>query len=112
MMPVTAESYEVDVEDFADVVFEKGWTDGFPVFPPTARKVGEIIEYVGRDPGEVIGVLQPGDCDATVEAIAINCVMAGCKPEYVPVVIAVVEAFMDPRFHLLGSEASTIGGPS
>lgn len=108
---LAAEVAEVDVEDFADLVFEKGWTDGFPVFPPTKKKIAEVLMYLGRDPTEVVGVMQPADGAATIEAIAINCVMAGCKPEYVPVVITVVEALTDPRFHQLNAQCSTVGGP-
>lgn len=100
-----------NIDDWADFVFEQGWTDGFPVFPPTPRRVGAILEYLGRDPQENLGTVAPGGCVATVEGVAINCAMAGCKPEYVPVVLTILEALLDPRFHLLNAQASTVGGP-
>jgi hypothetical protein len=108
---LTADALAVDIDDFADRVFENGWTDGFPVFPPTEKKIREIIDYLGRDPDEVIGIVQPAEGMATIEAIAINCAMAGCKPEYVPVVVAAVEAITDERFHQLNAQCSTVGGP-
>ncbi|MDE3076530.1 MAG: hypothetical protein KGJ86_13995, partial [Chloroflexota bacterium] len=99
------------LDDFAEVVFERGWTDGFPVFPPTRERVRTLIQYLGREPGEVVGTVTPGEGIATIEAIAVNCAMAGCKPEYMPVVMAILEALLDKRYHLLNSQASTIGGP-
>ena len=63
----------------------------------------------GRDPAEVIGVMPPGEGIATIEKIAINAVMAGCKPEYMPIVVTAVEALLDPRFELLRVQATTAG---
>src|ERR1043165_6040056 len=91
-----AEAYRIDdVDEWADFVFEQGWTDGFPLFIPTEKKVIEILDYVRRPPEESLGVLMPGEGEVTIEAIAINCAMAGCKPEYVPVVITAMEAILD-----------------
>lgn len=88
-MPQT--SYHVEsLEQFPEFAFEQGWTDGLPVFPPTREVVQRMLDYVGRDPDEVIGTVFPGDGEATVRNIAANCAMAGCLPEYVPVVIAAV----------------------
>lgn len=107
-----AERFQLDnPDDFTDLVFEQGWTDGFPVFMPTPSKVEEVVRYLGRPPEEVLGTVSPGEGIATVEKVAVNCVMAGCKPEYAPVVLAIVDALLDPRFHLLNAQASTIGGP-
>lgn len=107
----SAALYSVDsIEKFIDLVYEKGWTDGLPVFPPTPKLVGEAIDYLGRDPGEVVGGIFPGEGQATIEKIVINCVMAGCRPEYVPVVIAAVEALVDPAFAL--NPLQSTGGPT
>lgn len=88
------------VEAFIDLVYENGWTDGLPVFPPTPRLVGAVIDHLGRDRNEIVGGIFPGDGQATIEKIAINCVMAGCRPEYAPVVVAAVEGLADPAFAL------------
>jgi hypothetical protein len=105
------ELYTLDsIERFIELVYEKGWTDGLPVFPPTPKLVGDVIDYLGRDPHEVLGGIFPGDGQATIQKIAVNCVMAGCRPEYVPVVIAAVEALADPRFAL--NPLQSTGGPT
>ena len=109
-MRLTSKVYETrDLNEFMDLVYERGWTDGLPVFPPTDDAVEAMIRYVGRDPGEVVGVVPPGEGVATIEKIAINAVMAGCKPEYLPVVITAVEAMLDPAFELLRVQATTAG---
>ena len=82
---------------FTEFVYAQGWTDGLPVFPPTRQIVGAMLDYVGRDPGEVLGTIFPGDGEATVENIVANCAMAGCLPEYVPVVLAAVECLVAPE---------------
>ena len=90
---LTSEQYQVeDVDAFADLAYEKGWTDGMPVFPPTLKKVTEIIDYVQRSPDEVLGIVSPGEGVATIEKVAINCAMAGCKPDYLPATIESVRS--------------------
>ncbi len=98
-----------DMDAFVEMVYERGWTDGLPVLPPTDDKVTAMIEYVGRNPDDVVGVMPPGEGIATIEKIAINAAMAGCKPEYMPVVVAAVEAMLDPAFELLRVQATTAG---
>lgn len=94
----------VEVEDSLEAALEtfeqNRWTDGLPIIPPTEKRVTAMLDVVRRDPKEVLGVLAPSHSDATVELVAINAVMAGCKPEYFPVVIAAVEAVADPTFNL------------
>ena len=68
-----------------------------------------MLEYVGRDPAEVIGIVPPGEGIATVEKVAINAVMAGCRPGYLPIVITALEALLDPAFELLRVQATTAG---
>jgi hypothetical protein len=100
----------VEVEDYwewAELVQRKGWSDGIPVAPPTEARVGQVLEYLDRDPSEEIARIAPGYGVATVEQIAIQSVMAGCFPEHVPVVIAAVEALTDPAFILHGIQSTT-----
>ena len=80
-------------------MFETGWTDGLPVVPPTASRVKQFVDYTGRDPAEIIAELPPLGGKATVERIAVNAVMAGCLPEYLPVVITALQAMMDDQFN-------------
>ena len=109
-MELTSKVYEAcDMSEFVELVYEHGWSDGLPVFPPTDDQVTAMIRYVGRDPGEVIGVVPPGEGVATIEKIAINAVMAGCRPEYLPIVITALEAMLDPAFELLRVQATTAG---
>jgi hypothetical protein len=91
------EIHEIEsIEHFAEYVFDQGWTDGLPVFPPTRRLVEDLLKYTGRDPDEVLGTIFPGDGVATLRNVAANCAMAGCLPQHVPVVLAAVEALVDP----------------
>jgi hypothetical protein len=107
---LTSKSYEAaDMSEFVEMVYERGWTDGLPVFPPTDEKVVAMIDYLGREAGEVIGVVPPGEGIATIEKIAINAVMAGCKPEYMPVIVSALQAMLDPAFELLRVQATTAG---
>ena len=89
----------------------KGWGDGLPVIPPTEARVEQMLAAVKRRPDEVIGTVAPRWAPATVEKIAINAVMAGCKPEYMPVLLAAVEALTDARLNLYALQATT-GGPA
>jgi hypothetical protein len=86
---------------------ERGWTDGLPIVPPTEAAVRELLRWSDRDPREVIGVLPPRQGEATVERIAANAVMAGCRPEYFPVVVTAIEALADPLFNLDSIQATT-----
>jgi hypothetical protein len=78
--------------------YENGWSDGLPIVPPTAARVGEFLRHTDRDADEELGVLQPDRRSATVRTVAINGVMAGCRPEYMPVLVALIEAMADPRY--------------
>lgn len=93
--------------DTIEQYFENGWTDGLPVVPPTEELVQRMIAASGRDPLEVLGVVPPRLGVATIEAVATNAVMAGCRPEYMPVVVAAVEALLHERFDVQGLQATS-----
>ena len=84
-----------DEEAFLEDSFERGWTDGLPVVPPTPEKVEAFLATVGLEPEEVLGAVPTREVAVTAENAAINAVMAGCKPEYFPVVVAAVRAHLD-----------------
>lgn len=88
------------IDEVNDDYYARGWTDGLPVVPPTVDRIEEFLAQVDRDPGEVLGVLRPENREATPWNCAANAVMAGCRPEYMPVLVAIVEAIADPAFHL------------
>lgn len=96
-----------DADDFDRFCIERRWSDGLPLRAPTLDKVERMIAASGRAADEVIAVVQPGFGTATVEGIAINAVMAGCRPDYVRTLIAAVQAFTDKRFNLQGIQATT-----
>ena len=96
-----------DVSDAIELMFETGWTDGLPVVPPSEDLVRRFVESTGRAGDELIAELPPLGGRATVERIAVNAVMAGCRPEHMPVIITALEAMMDERFNLRGVMCST-----
>ncbi|HEY8873538.1 MAG TPA: thioredoxin family protein [Stellaceae bacterium] len=99
-------------EDEQEAMFARGWSDGLPLVAPTEERVLRMLDGTSRDPQEVIGLVPPALAAATVEKIAINAVMAGCKPEYLPVVLAAVEAVLDESFAMHGVLATTqFAGP-
>jgi len=106
---LTSERYEVsDDPDVLQAYLEsRGWGDGLPVVPPTPERVEAMVAGAGRAPDEVIAEVDPRRGLATVEKIAVNAVMAGCRPAYMPVLVAAVEAVTDPEFNLHGIQATT-----
>lgn len=94
-------------EEAVEHCHAQGWTDGLPVMPPTKAAVSRMLTGTTRDPQEMIALIPPKWGRATVERIAANAVMAGCKPEYMPVVLAAVDALMDDRFNLHGVQCTT-----
>ena len=93
--------------DLVEWYFEQGWTDGLPVVPPTPEKVEAMVAALGGQPEEVEARVPPRWGNLTREVLAINMVMAGCKPEYAPVVRAAMLAMCDPHFNLNGIQATT-----
>ena len=93
--------------DPVEACYDRGWTDGLPVVPPTPERILRMLGGTRRDPHEVIGEIPPELAACTVEKVAINAVMAGCRPEYMPVVLTALEAALDPGFTLHGVTCST-----
>ncbi len=86
------------LDEVDDYFYRQFWSDGLPIIPPTVERVDRFLRYTSRDPGEVLGVLPPANREATVWNVAVNGAMAGCRPEYMPLMLAVVEAVCDPEF--------------
>lgn len=103
-----AGEFTATLEELHELFHEKQWTDGLPFVPPTREKVQEFLRYTDRAPDEEIGVLSPGKLRASPFNIAVNGVMAGCRPEHMPILIAAVEALADPHFNL--EQIGTTGG--
>src|SRR2546428_1723912 len=93
--------------DAIESLSARGVTDGLPVVPPTRALVERAVAASGRAADELVALVPPNYGRATVEKVAINAVMAGCRPEYLPVVIAAVEAICDEAFDLHGGSAAT-----
>ena len=87
--------------------YRNGWTDGLPIVPPTADAVREMMTGTDLPPFHVLGRMVPKNATITIEKIAINAVMAGCRPTYMPVLIAAVEGMLEPDFDLAGVQCST-----
>src|SRR5215831_410042 len=96
------------LEDEMESLFDRGWTDGLPVVPPTEVRVHRMLEGTRRAPDEIVAAVPPDLAPASVEKVAINAVMAGCKPEYLPVVLAAVEAACTDQFNMHGVLATTM----
>ncbi len=96
-----------ELEDPIEALFDRGFSDGLPLVPPTPERVVEMLDATSRDAQDLVAVVPPYDGQATVEKVAINAVMAGCPPPAFPVVLAAVEAACDPAFALLGLVSTT-----
>lgn len=100
------------LEDDHEEMFDRGWTDGLPVVPPTPERVLRMLRGTTRAPDDVVAVMPPDLVECTVEKVAVNAVMAGCLPEYLPVVLAALEAACTEEFALHGLLATTyFSGP-
>lgn len=109
----SARSLEVpEYEDDVESCFDRGWSDGLPVVPPTPERVVRMLQGTRRAPQDMVAVVPPDLVECTVEKVAINAVLAGCKPEYLPVVLAAVEAACTDEFCMHGLLATTwFSGP-
>jgi hypothetical protein len=88
------------LDEVEEHFLDQGWSDGLPIVPPTPARVERFLEEVDEDPETVLGILPPELRELTIRNIAVNGVMAGCAPEYMPVLVAVSRCLMDPRFRL------------
>jgi hypothetical protein len=98
-----------DAFDAIELYYQKGWTDGLPIIPPTADRIQSMLNSVSMNPDAIIGSIPERGRAFTAEVAAINAVMAGCLPEYFPVVVSAISAISDPAFGLHGPTASTHG---
>jgi hypothetical protein len=106
---VAGGDYPAVAEEFNRIYLERQWGDGLPLVPPTPERVKWMLSGTDRAPSEVLGKINPKQGTATIEKIAINAVMAGARPEYLPVIIAAIEALTDEDFddlHVLASAGS------
>jgi hypothetical protein len=100
------------LEDEIEAGFDRGWSDGLPIVPPTEARVLRMLDGTSRAPGEIVAIVPPILNEVTVEQVAINAVMAGCKPEYLPIVLTAVEAACSSAFNMHGILATTyFSGP-
>ncbi len=105
---ISARRIEVGpLEDDVEACFDRGWSDGLPVVPPTRERVWRMLQGTGRPADDVVGLMPPALVECTVEKVAINAVMAGCKPEYMPLVLAAVEGALMDEFCLHGVIGTT-----
>ena len=93
--------------DLIELYYDRGWSDGLPVVPPTQEKIDAIVAALGGDPQFVECKVAPRWGALTREVLAINMVMAGCRPEYAPIVRAAMLALTDRAFNLNGVQATT-----
>ena len=107
---LASQTFQVpDTVEAIEFYFEQGLTDGLPVVPPTPDMVARFLDAIGKAPGDVLGTIPTRKREITAEKVAINAIMAGCKPEYMPVVATAISAMCEEKFNLHGTSASTAG---
>lgn len=105
-----AEEVEITADELSEInelFYHRGWTDGLPIVPPTPERVAWMLAGADISPDFVIASLDPMGGQANIEKIAVNAVMAGCQPAYMPILIAAVEAVSGPEFDLRGVSTTT-----
>jgi len=108
--PLRARRIEIgQLDDEVEFMFDQGFSDGLPLVPPTPERVLRMLSGTQRDAREVLGIMPPNMGEVTVEKAAINAVMAGCKPEYMPVINAIVQAICTDAYNIHGVMATTMG---
>lgn len=98
-----------DLDEINRLFLDNEWSDGLPIIPPTTERVEAFLFFTDRDPDEILAVLLPDSRSATVWSVAVNGVMAGCRPEYMPVLVTLIEAMGDPDYGVEHS-GNTPGG--
>jgi len=106
-LPAPEVAVEDDSESVLQLVLDRGWGDGLPVLAPTAERVATMLAATELDAHHVIGVLAPRNAEASVLKVAVNAVLAGCRPEHFPVVVAAVAAMAEPRLNVNGIQTTT-----
>ena len=112
MSPTEIQSTRYAVSDTAESIefyYAKGWTDGLPIVPPTEASIRAMLDAAGLEPGDEITFIEHRQVSVVAEKVAINAVMAGCTSEYMPVIVAALEAIGDPRWGYHGAATSTGG---
>ena len=105
---ISSQRYAVeDYQEALDLCYQRGWTDGLPVVPPTESAVRAMLDAVGLEPDAQVAFITNRQVAISAEKVAINAVMAGCRPEYMPVVVAAIEGIADPRWGYHGPATST-----
>jgi len=108
--PLRARRIDIGVaDDEVEFMFDQGFSDGLPLVPPTPERVLRMLAGTQRDPQEILAVMPPNMGDVTVEKVAINAVMAGCKPEYMPVINTILQAICTDEYNIHGVMATTMG---
>jgi hypothetical protein len=110
MMQLKSRHYDApDMAAAMELCYAKGWTDGLPVVPPTEERVAAMLAAVRLEPDAQVAFIENRQVKVTAEKIAINAVLAGCQPEYMPVIVAAIEAIADPLYGYHGPATSTGG---
>jgi hypothetical protein len=107
--PIEAVPRELELPEAEvyDEFVRRGWCDGLPIVPPTPERVEDMLAAAAADPARSFGLMPPLWRECTVEKVAVNAVMAGCRPEYFAVILAAVQALLEPAFNLYGVQATT-----
>ncbi|MDO8595760.1 MAG: hypothetical protein Q7R45_03965 [Sulfuricaulis sp.] len=109
-MQLKSRHYDVsDLSEGMELCYAKGWTDGFPAVPATQERIDAMLAAAGLEPDLQVAFIENRQVAVTAEKVAINAVLAGCKPEYMPVVVAAVEALAEPLYGYHGPATSTGG---
>ncbi len=103
---------EIASDQLQEEFFERGWTDGLPVVPPTPELVAAMLATVDLEADDVIGSIPRRSRSVTVEQAAVNAVMAGCRPDYFPIVVTALSALLDPSYNAHAALSSTGGAAS
>jgi len=98
---------DTSLEGINRAFIDRKWADGLPIVPPTVARVEAMLRFTDLDPGTVLGNMGPSFAPTTVHLVAVNAVMAGCRPEYFPVLIAGVQAALDPDLNIYGVQGTT-----
>jgi len=105
--PTERLKFRGSIEDVNKLFFKKGWSLGLPIIPPTPERVAKMLKGTSRKPDEVVWVVPPRMGLLTIELVAVHAAMAGCKPEYMPVILAALEGMSDVKYSWLGATTTT-----